>query len=181
MCIRDRLCTPLLEVFRIAKGRGATSCRKLLGRVFKGTLVTDRYSVYARFASKQQYCHSHLYRDWLKVEQRGGEDEEIGRQLRRLTRRLLRAHRRKRREGLTQEWLRKQLAPIQRSYAEWLVHGFEHGSAKTRANQISACTSENTSSLPFSRSSNGLETRSRQSSAMPGMERSFGPSPRTRP
>ncbi len=127
------LCTPLLEVFRIAKGRGATSCRKLLGRVFKGTLVTDRYSVYARFASKQQYCHSHLYRDWLKVEQRGGEDEEIGRQLRRLTRRLLRAHRRKRREGLTQEWLRKQLAPIQRSYAEWLVHGFEHGSAKTRA------------------------------------------------
>jgi transposase len=127
------LCTPQLEVFRIGKGRGAASGRKLLGRVFKGTLVTDRYSVYARLASKQQYCHAHPYRDWLKVEQRGGEDEEIGKQLRRLTRRLLRAHRRKRREGLTQEWLRKQLSPIQRSYAEWLVHGFEHGSAKTRA------------------------------------------------
>jgi hypothetical protein len=76
------LCTPLLEVFRIAKGRDATSCRQLLGRVFNRTLVTDRYSVYARFASEQQYCHTHLYRDWLKVEQRSGEDEEIGPQLR---------------------------------------------------------------------------------------------------
>jgi|LNFM01.2.fsa_nt_gb transposase len=126
------LCTPLLEVLRVAKGRSEVSGRKLLGRVFKGTLVTDRYAVYGRIASKQQYCHAHLYRDWFKVEQRGGEDEAIGLHLRRLTRRLLRAHRRKRREGLTQNWLRKQLVPIQRSYAEWLVHGFEQGSAKTR-------------------------------------------------
>jgi transposase len=126
------LCTPLLEVLRVAKGRSEVSARKLLGRVFKGTLVTDRYPVYGKIATEQQYCHAHLYRDWLKVEQRGGEDEAIGLQLRRFTRRLLRAHRRKRREGLTQDWLRKQLVPIRRMYSEWLVHGFEHGSAKTR-------------------------------------------------
>jgi transposase len=127
------LCTPLLEVFRVAKGRGRSSARQLLGRRFRGTLVTDRLSVYAALCTRRQFCHAHLYRDWLKVEQRGGQDEELGRQLRRLTRQLLRAHRRRRREGLTQQWLQKQLRPIQRSYVAWLAAGFERGSQKTAA------------------------------------------------
>lgn len=126
------LCTPQLEVFHIAKNRTRAAARKLVGGNFVGTLVTDRYSAYAKLSSKRQLCHAHLYRDWLKVQQRGGADEEIGRELRRLTRKLLRAHRRMRREGLDQTWLQHELRPIERSYARWLVRGYERGSKQTQ-------------------------------------------------
>jgi hypothetical protein len=55
--------TPTRTLYHIDKRRSGKVIRKLLGRAFGGTLVSDFYSAYAGMNCKKQKCLLHLLRD----------------------------------------------------------------------------------------------------------------------
>jgi transposase len=57
-------CTRLVGLFLIAKSRGAGVLRDVLGEVYGGTIVSDFFSAYRKYANRlQQFCLAHLIRD----------------------------------------------------------------------------------------------------------------------
>jgi transposase len=57
-------CTKLFGFFTIDASRGSQVLKKVLGETFKGTLITDFFSAYTKYASAfQQFCLAHLVRD----------------------------------------------------------------------------------------------------------------------
>jgi transposase len=57
-------CTRLFGFFTIDASRGSQVLKKVLGETFKGTLISDFFSAYIKYASAlQQFCLAHLIRD----------------------------------------------------------------------------------------------------------------------
>lgn len=57
-------CTRLFGFFTVEASRGSQVLKKVLGETFKGTLITDFFSAYVKYASQlQQFCLAHLIRD----------------------------------------------------------------------------------------------------------------------
>ena len=57
-------CTRLFGFFTVEASRGSQVLKKVLGETFKGTLITDFFSAYTKYASRlQQFCLAHLIRD----------------------------------------------------------------------------------------------------------------------
>jgi transposase len=54
---------PTRTLYHVDKSRGGKVIRKLLGRAFGGTLVSDFYSAYSRMDCKKQKCLAHLLRE----------------------------------------------------------------------------------------------------------------------
>ena len=55
--------TPTHTLYHVDKSRGGKVIRKLLGKAFGGTLITDFYSAYAKMDCKKQTCLAHLLRE----------------------------------------------------------------------------------------------------------------------
>ncbi len=56
--------TPLLSFFCIAKSRSAKVLEEILGKTYGGTIVSDFFSAYVKYANAlQQFCLAHLIRD----------------------------------------------------------------------------------------------------------------------
>jgi transposase len=58
--------TPTQTVYHIDKGRGGKVIRRLLGKAFGGTLVSDFYSAYSTMNCKKQKCLVHLLREFTE-------------------------------------------------------------------------------------------------------------------
>ena len=57
-------CTPLLGFFCIAKSRSAKVLEEVLGKTYGGTIVSDFFGAYVKYANAlQQFCLAHLIRD----------------------------------------------------------------------------------------------------------------------
>jgi len=57
-------CTPLVSFFWIAKSRSSKVLEEVLGKTYSGTIVSDFFSAYIKYANKfQQFCLAHLIRD----------------------------------------------------------------------------------------------------------------------
>ena len=57
-------CTRLFGFFTVEASRGSQVLKKVLGETFKGTLISDFFSAYIKYASAlQQFCLAHLIRD----------------------------------------------------------------------------------------------------------------------
>lgn len=57
-------CTKLVGFFTVDASRGSKVLKRILGETFKGTLVSDFFSAYVKYASAlQQFCLAHLIRD----------------------------------------------------------------------------------------------------------------------
>jgi transposase len=57
-------CTKLFGFFTVEASRGSGVLKKVLGETFKGTLISDFFSAYTKYASAlQQFCLAHLIRD----------------------------------------------------------------------------------------------------------------------
>jgi transposase len=59
--------TPTQTVYHIDKSRGGKVIRKLLGKAFGGTLVSDFYSAYVKMNCKKQKCLVHLLREFVQT------------------------------------------------------------------------------------------------------------------
>lgn len=57
-------CTRLFGFFTVEASRGSQVLKRVLGESFKGTLISDFFSAYVKYASAfQQFCLAHLIRD----------------------------------------------------------------------------------------------------------------------
>jgi transposase len=57
-------CTSAISFFCIAKSRGSKVLEEVLGKAYSGTIVSDFFSAYVKYASHpQQFCLAHLIRD----------------------------------------------------------------------------------------------------------------------
>jgi transposase len=91
--------TAAVTAYEVAMSRSQEVARRLLGAFVRGTVVTDRYSSYSYIEQdRRQVCWSHLYRDFVRMGERGGEAGRIGRKLERLAEKLFELWQR-RREG----------------------------------------------------------------------------------
>jgi transposase len=76
-------CTPALSFFRIAKSRGAKVLEAVLGQTYGGTIISDFFSAYVKYANRlQQFCLAHLIRDIKFLTTLPGErDKRFGQRL----------------------------------------------------------------------------------------------------
>ena len=57
-------CTRLFGFFTVEASRGSRVLKKVLGETFQGTLISDFFSAYTKYANRfQQFCLAHLIRD----------------------------------------------------------------------------------------------------------------------
>jgi len=57
-------CTSAISFFYIAKSRGSKVLQEILGKTYNGTIVSDFFSAYVKYANRlQQFCLAHLIRD----------------------------------------------------------------------------------------------------------------------
>jgi transposase len=65
--------------FLVCLARGSQVARELLGEMFSGILVTDRYSAYNWYPVRwRPLCWAHVLRDFEAMRGRGGRSEEMG-------------------------------------------------------------------------------------------------------
>lgn len=74
--------TTSVVVFRVARSRGSAAAKDLLGKWFRGRIVSDRWGAYSWLEPAQrQLCWSHLQRDFAGMTERGGVGAELATQL----------------------------------------------------------------------------------------------------
>lgn len=67
------LTNPTTTAYHVDKSRGGKVIRKLLGRAFGGTLVSDFYSAYSAMDCKKQKCNTHLLRELVTCAEKSAE------------------------------------------------------------------------------------------------------------
>jgi transposase len=106
--------TPMLKVFRIDPRRNREAFRKVLF-AFVGYLITDRFSVYRiHDLKRRQLCWAHLLRNFLGLEERGGQARSLGIAGQRIVKDVFREWYRFREGEITRRALRRRLNPIRR-------------------------------------------------------------------
>jgi transposase len=128
---RAKLCwlwaaaTARVVAFVIHSKRSAAGLMALLGTEIHGVLCSDRWGVYDRVpATRRQICWAHLKRDFQKVVDRGGPGAWVGREGRKLVKRVFAAWHAFRDGHLTRTQLQAHLAPVERRLNRVLIEGF---------------------------------------------------------
>ena len=67
------LTNPTTTAYHVDKSRGGKVIRKLLGRAFGGTLVSDFFSAYSAMDCKKQKCNTHLLRELVTCAEKSAE------------------------------------------------------------------------------------------------------------
>ena len=74
--------TPSVAVFAVRFSRGSKVVKEMIGGIFRGILVSDRWPAYNWLdPTRRQLCWAHLMRDFFKISQRSGAPGKIGTQL----------------------------------------------------------------------------------------------------
>lgn len=83
--------TPLVTFFQVTLARSTEAAKEILGREFRGILISDRYRAYNWLDIQQrQLCWAHLKREFTKISERKGIARQIGRDLLAQEKRLFR-------------------------------------------------------------------------------------------
>lgn len=123
--------TEFVSVFLLRDNRAQRSARELLGETFGGILLTDRYSAYAFFDGLRQFCLAHLARDFERIEQRGGDDAEIGHELSLWLRYVFSQWHRYKRGELDRPALQRKVQLHKENIQSWLQDGVDRGTDRT--------------------------------------------------
>jgi transposase len=120
--------TPLVTVFLILAGRGASAAKELLGS-FRGVLITDRWDGYLWYGGLRQICWAHLKRDFQEMSERAGAAGRIGRQLLDARKRIFKLWYRVRDGTLTRPAFRRQMRPLRNEVEMLLKLGVRGGTS----------------------------------------------------
>jgi transposase len=124
--------TSWVTVFVVRLSRGGQVARELLGEVFSGILVTDRYSAYNWYPVRwRQVCWAHLLRDFEAMRGRGGRSEEIGDALLAQAHQMFTWWHRVREGTLKRASFRSYMTPLRREVERLLAAGSRCGVPKT--------------------------------------------------
>jgi len=70
-------CTATISFFCIAQSRGSKVLEEVLGKTYGGTIVSDFFSAYVKYANRlQQFCLAHLIRDIKFLTTLPGDDDK---------------------------------------------------------------------------------------------------------
>jgi transposase len=129
--LAGRLCwlwaaaTANVVAFVIHPRRSAGALATLLGSTVHGILCSDRWHAYNGVPRKQrQVCWAHLKRDFQKVVDRGGPSVAVGKEGRRLVKRVFAAWHRFVSGSVTREELKVLMAPVIRRTYRVLIDGW---------------------------------------------------------
>lgn len=121
-----------VTVFLVRLSRGGQVVRELLGKPFRGILVTDRFSAYNWYPVRwRQLCWAHLLRDIEAMIARGGRSQELGEALRDEAHRMFHWWHRVRDGTLKRSSFRNYMTPVRRKVEELLEAGTRCGHPKT--------------------------------------------------
>ena len=126
--------TPLFTVFTVAQNRSGEIAKALLGSDDDQVVGSDRFSAYQWImAGWRQICWAHLRRDFQAMIDRGGDGENIGKQLLSLSNRLFHSWH-KVRDG-TLEWgpFQERINPLRGEVRRALQEGVRCPCTKTAA------------------------------------------------
>jgi transposase len=124
--------TMWVTVFVVRLSRGGHVARELLGKMFAGILVTDRYSAYNWYPVRwRQLCWAHLLRDFAAMRDRGGRSEAIGDALLAQAHQMFTWWHRVREDTLKRSTFRSYMTPLRREVERLLAAGSRCGVPKT--------------------------------------------------
>jgi len=124
--------TTLVSVFSVRFSRGTVVAKEMLGEMFRGFLVSDRWSAYNWVeALRRQLCWAHLIRDFTKISERPGQSGAIGRGLLAHAERMFKLWHRVRDGPMSRSDFRRAMAPIRQAVEKLIEEGVECGHAKT--------------------------------------------------
>jgi transposase len=124
--------TPLVIVFTIARSRGGSVARRLLGETFSRVLTCDRWGAYRSFR-RLQWCWAHLRRDFQAMIDRGGPGKRIGENLLAHSDTLFTYWHRVRDGTLARSTFQNYVRELRAAFVQDLLEGSECGCAKTAA------------------------------------------------
>lgn len=105
--------TALTACYRIDPSRSQQAAKALLGEDFGGFVVSDRYVGYHFLdVLQQQLCWCHVIRQLVEVSQRPGASGRRGKQLVKLARAVIAAHREYLADEHDADWLAARLKPL---------------------------------------------------------------------
>jgi transposase len=122
--------TALVTVFQIARSRGASVIREMLGDTFSGVLVVDRWAAY-EWVELRQLCWAHLLRDFQGFVDRGGRGAVIGEKLLGQARCMFRLWHRVRDKTLSRRTFQRRMVPIERGFIRLLRDAQVRAETKT--------------------------------------------------
>lgn len=118
-------------VFTVARSRGSTAIKGLLGASFVGVLGSDRWSAYTWVdPHRRQVCWAHLKRDFQALVDRGGAAQPLGEAALVLLARLFDAWHQARDDPAARARLPATFAPLQAAFRTLLEEGTASESAK---------------------------------------------------
>jgi len=110
--------------FIIHAKRSAIGLAALLGTEIQGILCSDRWSVYHQVpAERRQICWAHLKRDFQKIVDRGGPGDQVGREGRKLVKKVFAAWHAFQDGTCTRIQLQTNVAPVVRRMNRVLIEG----------------------------------------------------------
>jgi transposase len=125
--------TAAVSVFLIRFSRGARAAKELLGATFGGVLVSDRWGAYNWVdATRRQLCWSHLIRDLVKIEARGGRSAEIASAILDYVKEMFVLWHTFQEGKRQRRWLQRQMKVIREEVENLLEQGTVCGHAKTQ-------------------------------------------------
>ena len=101
-----------VTVFQIARSRGSTVAKQLLGERFSGFLVVDRWAAY-EWVPLRQLCWSHLLRDFQGFIDRGGVGGALGTKLLTEARTMFHLWHRVRDKTLRRDTFQRRMHPVE--------------------------------------------------------------------
>jgi transposase len=129
--LRAKLCwlwaaaTAGVVAFVIQGRRNAAALLVLLGAEIQGILCSDRWGVYDCVPTeRRQLCWAHLKRDFQKIVDRGGPGARVGREGRKLVKKVFAAWHAFQDGQCTRAQLEAQLAPVERRLNRVLIEGW---------------------------------------------------------
>ncbi|MDF2577828.1 MAG: Transposase family, partial [Chlamydiales bacterium] len=103
--------------------RSQGAFRRVFGD-YSGALTTDRYEVYCQHKGPRQLCHAHIRRDFIKISEREGENQNLGLELLELNNQLFHIYHQYKKGSLDRlEYMHKIEEEIMPSMHTWLILG----------------------------------------------------------
>lgn len=124
--------TNWVSVFLIRLGRGRREAEELLGKAFRGILVSDRWSAYNFVDTvRRQLCWAHLLRDFKKISERGGRSEQIANEILRYVWRMFHLWHFVCEGSRNHDWFQGEMGEVRRGVEDLLEQGAACGYPKT--------------------------------------------------
>lgn len=126
--------TALVSLFRIDAERSREAFHRMLGRNYKGTLVTDRWNAYHHHDKRRrQLCWAHLKRNLQDLVDRGRPADVVGRAGLRAVAEIFEAYDEYRTKGTLLATLARRLVPTRRRLLAALERGKKNPDRKAAA------------------------------------------------